>query len=318
VAALVMTNAFSGTTPQQPQAEPAPTKMPPPKTAAPQSDLVGDALTVDPCALIDPKPLQRFGETTVETDYGNFDRCDIVVQAGQREVDVRAELDAQPSPDLPPPGTVEKHSGNLAAVVRQKQQEDECDRVLVLSDHNRIRVAARYTNGTGSDLCAMAETATQKAVSVLAAGPIPRRTEPIAAASLARVDACSLLDAKALAVVPGLDIAHPDVGFGNWECDWNSTSSDASVALRFDRNQPLTAADGQPTKYGNRAAFVEREGDGPGTCVTRVVHRTYADPNGDPAVELVHLVVSGSGTAAELCRLTTQLARAAAGRLPRG
>ncbi|HEY0475674.1 MAG TPA: serine/threonine-protein kinase [Kribbella sp.] len=318
VAALVMTNAFSGTAPRQPQAEPAPTKVLPPKTAAPQSDPVGDALTADPCALIDPKPLQRFGETTVETDYGNFDRCDVVVQAGPRQVDVRTELDAQPSPDLPPPGTVEKHTGNLTAVVRQKQQDDQCDRVLLLSDHNRIRVAARYTEGTGGDLCAMAEAATNKAVSVLAAGPIPRRTEPISAVSLARVDACSLLDAKALALVPALDVSHPDVGFGNWECDWDSTSTNASVALRFDRDQPLTAADGQPTKYGNHAAVIESDGDGPGTCVARVVHRTYADPNGDPAVELVQLVVSGPGTTTELCRQTTQLARAAAGRLPRG
>jgi hypothetical protein len=108
------------------------------------------------------------------------------------------------------------------------------------------------------------------------------------------------------------------VGFGNWECDWDSTTSDASVQLRFDRNQPLTAADGQPTKYGNRSAFVEREGEGPGTCVVKVVHRTYADPNDQAAVELVQLVVSGPGTTTELCRLTTQLARAAAGRLPRG
>ncbi|MDX6249302.1 MAG: eukaryotic-like serine/threonine-protein kinase [Kribbellaceae bacterium] len=316
VVALVMTNAFSGTARQQPQAEPIP--GPPPTTAAPQLDPVGDALTVDPCALIDPKPLERFGETTVDTDYGNFGRCDVVVQSGQREVDVRAELEAQPTPDLPPPGTVEKHAGNVTAVARQRQEDDACERVLVLSDHNRIRVAARYTEGSGGDLCAMAETATKKAVSVLSAGPIPRRTEPLDAASLARVDACSLLDAKALSIVPGLDISHPDVGFGNWECDWDSTTSDASVQLRFDRNQPLTAADGQPTKYGNRSAFVEPEGEGPGTCVVKVVHRTYADPNDQTAVELVQLVVSGPGTTTELCRLTTQLARAAAGRLPRG
>jgi hypothetical protein len=50
----------------------------------------------------------------------------------------------------------------------------------------------------------------------------------------------------------------------------------------------------------------------------KVVHRTYADPNDQAAVELVELVVSGPGTTTELCRLTTQLARAAADRLPRG
>ncbi|GAA1639508.1 hypothetical protein GCM10009744_31270 [Kribbella alba] len=316
VVALVMTNAFSGTARQQPRAEPIP--GPPPTTAAPQLDPVGDALTVDPCALIDPKPLERFGETTVDTDYGNFGRCDVVVQSGQREVDVRAELEAQPTPDLPPPGPVEKHTGNVTAVARQKQEDDACERVLVLSDHNRIRVAARYTEGSGGDLCTMAETATKKAVSVLSAGPIPRRTEPLDAASLARVDACSLLDAKALSIVPGLDVSNPEVGFGNWECDWDSTTSNASVQLRFDRNQPLTAADGQPTKYGNRSAFVEREGEGPGTCVVKVVHRTYADPDDQAAVELVQLMVSGPGTTTELCRLTTELARAAAGRLPWG
>jgi hypothetical protein len=154
-------------------------------------------------------------------------------------------------------------------------------------------------------------------VAVVDAGAIPRRVTPIDKASLARTDACSLLDAKALALVPGVDGNHPDVGFGDWTCGWDSTTGDLSVDLRFDRDQPLTAADGRPTRLAGHSGFIAAGDDGPDTCVARIVHRPYADPYGHPANELVILKVSGPSSPNDLCRLTIELARAAAGKLPR-
>lgn len=273
-------------------------------------------MTVDPCALIDEKSLSRFGQTTLDPAYGNFDRCDVVVTGtGDQEVDVRAELNLPYTES--PRGEVQKFTGNLRTVTRVKSGGDDCERVLVLSDRTQIQVEARHTDGSGMDVCAMAEAVTQKAIGVLQAGPIPRRTEPLPATSLAQVNACTLLDNKALELIPGVDATHPDTSFGNWSCGWESTTSDLSVDLYFDRNQPLDASDGQPITVGGRSAFLSNENDGPKTCAVVIVYRTYVESNGQDAVELVTMSVGGSAKPASLCGLATKLAQAAVVKLPK-
>jgi hypothetical protein len=276
---------------------------------------VGDPLTVDPCALIGEQSLSRFGQTTLEPAYGNFDRCDVVVTGtGDQEVDVRAELNLPYTES--PRGAVQKFTGNLRTVTREQSGGDDCERVLVLSDRTQIQVEAKHTGGSGMDVCAMAEAVTQQAIGVLRAGPIPRRTEPLPATSLARVNACTLLDKKALQLVRGVG-PHPDTSFGNWSCGWDSTTSDLSVDLYFDRNQPLDSSDGQPITVGGRAAFLSNENDGPKTCAVVIVYRTYVESNGQDAVELVTMSVGGSAKPASLCGLATKLAQAAVLKLPK-
>jgi len=283
--------------------------------STPVAEPVGNQLTVDPCALIDEASLRRFGETTLEPDYGNFDRCDVVVTKAASEIDVRAEFDL-PADEMPP-GVMQKFTGNLTAVVREQAEDGECARVLMLSDHKQVLVDARHTDGSGLDVCTMAEAVTQKAIGVLQAGPIPRRRQPLPAASLAHVDACSLLNNTALELIPGVDATHPATSFGGWECGWDSTTSDLSVDLRFDRDQPLDASDGRPVKLAGRSAFLQSEDDGPGTCAVRMVYRTFLDPSGQDAVELVQVVASGPGTPTSLCRLVTKLGQVAATQLPK-
>lgn len=42
---------------------------------------LGDQRTADPCALIRTEPFDRFGSTTLEPDYGSFNRCDVLIDA---------------------------------------------------------------------------------------------------------------------------------------------------------------------------------------------------------------------------------------------
>ncbi|RZT28674.1 serine/threonine protein kinase [Kribbella sp. VKM Ac-2569] len=299
VVAVLIGRAVSG--PSEPSA--APTTA----VAGP----VGDPLTVDPCALIDEASLSKFGEATLETAYGNFDRCDVVVNGvSDQQVDVRAEFD-QADNELPQ-GAVEKFTGNVREVVRARAEDGDCARVLVLSDGTHVVVEARHTDGSGMDVCAMAEAVTQKAIGVLKAGPIPRRTQPLPAASLAHLDACTLLDNHALELIPAVDATNPDTSFGGWSCGWESTTSDLSVDVRFDRDQPLDASDGRPVTMSGRSAFMSSEDDGPGTCAALIVFRKYAD-----TVELVRVIARGPGTQTSLCGLATKLGQAVATKLPR-
>ena len=277
--------------------------------------LLGDSRTVDPCALADAAALARFGETELDKDYGNFDRCDVLVTTGPDSVvDVKIELSNVPAPETP----TQVRTIGAIKVIEEPREGDVCDRALVLP-HERptVRIEAHETEEEGSKapLCQIADVATARAAGVLNRGPVPRRPQPLPKQSLAQYDACALLSPDALDEVPGIDASDPDVGFGNWDCDWHSTTRDLDVSLRFDRHQPLTAEDGHPTLLRGFRAFVEPDWDGKGTCAVRTVYRTYPDEDGRPAVELVLLSVGGEWPTDRLCSLATRLSDAAAGSL---
>jgi hypothetical protein len=305
--ALVVVALFVGFLVTRPSAQPA----------AAQPATIGDPRTADPCGLMNPTTLSRFGSDDLDPAYGNFDRCDVLVQAGGGTVDVEDQFQTSASAD-PLPGSVQR-VGSVGVVRGTLDTANaECLRTIVLTDQNRVIVQARVTSDRSTaDLCAMADSATTTAVGVLDKSGVPRRTVPADARSLATVDACHLLNASDLAVVPGIDATQADAGFGDWECGWSSNSTNTTVDVRFDRNSPLTASDGTPIQVGSRPAFMMPADDGPGTCAVEVEHRTYTDPNADQIAEIVRVAVQGgSQLQSQLCGTATQLANSAAAKLP--
>ncbi len=278
--------------------------------------VLGDPRTADPCALTDAGAVSRFGNgtTTYESAYGNFNRCDVIVTlSGGTRVQVKVELDKPASPE----GTMEK-VGALR-VFRQPENNGYCDRTVLLADQNRVTITAKLLPGRepgSADLCAIADAATGHVVTVLGRGAIPRRAAPADAASLARMDACPLLDSNALTRVLGADVSAPEAGFGDWECRWDSNTSKLSVLLAFDRNIPLDATDGRHLRLGGHDVYITPEADEP-DCLAQVVHRRdFFDANGKPADELLKIVVRGPQTPDQLCGPATELAAAAAAKLP--
>ncbi|MFI0410017.1 serine/threonine-protein kinase [Actinomadura sp. 3N508] len=283
------------------------------------ASLIGDPRTADPCALADPAALGRFGEAELDNDYGNFDRCDVLVNDA---VDVRIGMASGSGPEAGRGGPA--RTMGRVRVLAEAPEKDECGRMLVLPSPDggtTISIDARQVEeprpgDAPAPLCPIADTAVASAAAVLNRGPIPRRTPPFPPRSLAHKDACTMLGNDALDAVPGIDAGDPEVGYGGWNCEWHSTTQDIQVKLRFDRGQPLTAEDGSPTRFGAHRAFVEPDGEGEGTCLVRVVHRTYADQHGDDAIEMLFLVVQGDPSTERLCSMATRLGGAAAARLP--
>ncbi|MGA8113603.1 MAG: serine/threonine-protein kinase, partial [Actinocatenispora sp.] len=283
-----------------------------PQPATPAA--IGDPRTADPCALLDRAAMGRFGTADLETDYGNFNRCDVIVRSsGGDEVDVRVEF--EPSDPDDAASFARPGPGGTLGILREREDDGTCDRTLLLPDHNLVALTVEQDGDGSRDLCPLADVATRRAASVLARGPVPRRRALAPAGSLARVDTCSLLDPAALASAPGVTTRSADRGFGGWECWWDSDTTDLSIQLRFDRDQPLTARDGPAHRWHGRSAVVEPAGDGDGTCLARVQQRSYR-MRGRPTAEFVFLVVSGRFQASRLCELAGGLARAAAARLP--
>ncbi|MFI6343958.1 protein kinase [Streptomyces sp. NPDC050560] len=276
--------------------------------------LIGDHRTADPCALVDPRALGGYGDAALDPAYGNFDRCDVIVDTGKGDpVDVEVVFEATgESAGKPRP---------LIAGVTQVDlppESGECGRTLLPGGDRGtgITVLAKQDDkggagGAPAPLCRMTATAVDSAAKVLAGGTLRRRSPEPPAASLVRQDACTLLTAKDLEAVPGIDARHPEIGFGHWDCEWESTTNDMWVDLRFDRGQPLSADDGPLTRVAGHQAAVEPDEEGDGTCVVRVVHRSYRDQGGDSVVETVNVTVGGGSSGDALRHTATGLARAA-------
>ncbi|MWA02631.1 protein kinase [Actinomadura sp. LD22] len=307
--ALALTPLFSGGgSADQPEADRTGT--------AAGASLIGDPRTADPCALASAAALGRFGDTDLDGHYGNFDRCDVLVSSRKDGlVDVMLEFDDRADPE---PGSRTRTVGRIG-VEEEPPGGDECVRTLRLPGKDAgtaIDVVAQQEDGGPAQLCAIADVAAAGATAVLNRGALPRRSPPLDAASLARQDACTLLDARALDVVPGIDATDPRVDFARWGCSWHSTTRDIQVKLRFDQGQPLTADDGRPTVLGGFHTYVDPGGDGDGSCLARLVYRTHTARYGGKAVEVVNVVVQGKAPSKQRCSLATTLASSAARSLP--
>lgn len=292
-------------------------------SAPPRAATIGDARTADPCGLINAADYRSFGPVKLAAEYGNFDRCDVLVSAknGDDLGDVEVELDTGPA-DPPAKGDRTTRDGVLQIRRVKPTDPDECDRALLLPDKNVVYITAKRAGPPPATMnwCGAADIATTKAAQALNQGPVPRRVAPPAAKSLARAHACELLPAAELAQVPGLGGAEADPGFGDWKCSWTSPKGKPEVDLTFDRGNPLQAPDdGKATTVAGRTAFIQAgdAGDGPGTCTIVVVQRHYKHSDGEKAEELVDFEVRGPGAMDERCGQAQTLATAAMSRLPR-
>lgn len=274
-------------------------------------DLLADQRGIDPCALIDAKALGRFGTIDLNPYYGDFARCDVLINPGPNQVDVKVEFDNTPAPT----GRVQTMNG--VQVVTNPASAGQCDMSLVMP-HGNIDITAKVDDGNGpADLCEIADTATATAVSIVAKGAIPKRTVQLSPKSLLYSDACGLLDNDALSLFPGVDALHPQPDFGNWGCVWESTTKSEHLTLRFDYDDPQNAADGQPLTIAGRAAFDKGTNYGDRSCEIAVVADQFRDENDALKDELLLVVVAGDLPQDQMCAQARTLAAPAAAKLPK-
>jgi eukaryotic-like serine/threonine-protein kinase len=280
-------------------------------------DLIGDAASADPCALIDAEALGAYGETRFDTDNANFNRCDLLIDTPTGDVEVVAyfyRTDREPKSEA----TVEM-VGPIG-VHSEEGEHDECDRTLVLPDgHHFVALSAEQDSSGESDLCPVADTAVEGALAVLQEGQVPRRKTEPAPESLFFVDICGLLDDEALERFPGVDADEPVSGFADWECYWSSTTSDMDVKVEFDRGEPLGDDDGERLVLSGRDAFNGGDSWGEDSCMVSVAYRRFPSLDGDgtTTAEYVRLRVSGKeDPLEELCAVAVDLAEPLAAALP--
>ncbi|MDO0930963.1 serine/threonine-protein kinase [Streptomyces sp. DG2A-72] len=280
------------------------------------SALIGDPHTADVCALADPDALDQFGTAKVDVDYGNFDRCDMLVSVDDKtRIDVSIQLRRGSPPETSKPSSTIGRIG-----IREEEAEsDEC-KLLLTSDGDtedtlvgiRVNMGDGSVNGGNATLCTVANKAAESAANILDKGPVPRRDPGYKRASLAWANACELLDAKALSVVPGLKVDVPVVGVADWSCEWSSDVDGLDTEIAFFRDQPRSAADGadEVTLSGYRTVI--EPGDDGDACSAFVEYRQYSGQDAETAAEMVRLDVGGERSTDQLCGMATRLAGSAA------
>jgi hypothetical protein len=289
----------------------------PGQSRLPSQALIGDPHTADVCDLADPAALDQFGEAEVDVDYGNFDRCDVLVGVDDKtRIDVSIQVRRGPPPETSKPSTTIGKIG-----IREEESEsDEC-KLLLTPDGDTAAdplVGIRVNMGEGSvvggtaTLCTVAHKAARSAAEVLNRGPVPRRSPAYPQASLAWANACELLDAKALSVVPGVKADVPDVGVANWSCEWSSEVDDLRTEVSFFRDQPRSGADGSTVTLSGYRTVVEPDDD---SCSAFVEYRRYSGQDAETAAEMVRLDLHGQRPVDKLCELVTDLAASAAAAL---
>ncbi|MEV0218356.1 serine/threonine-protein kinase [Streptomyces sp. NPDC050704] len=282
--------------------------------------LIGDPHTADVCALADTAALDQFADAGVhkDVDYGNFDRCDVLVGIDDK---IRIDVSIRLLQGSPPEGVKPSRTIGRISVLEDEADSDECNRLLTADGNTedtlvqiRVNMGKGVVNGGNATLCTVAEKAATSAAEVLDAGPVPRRASAYPQASLAWANACKLLDAEALSVVPGLRTDVPDAGIANWGCEWSSTVDGLDAEVSFFRDQPKSAQDGAVLTLSGYRTVVESNDDGD-TCTAFVEDHRYSGQDAETAAEMVRLDVGGERPTDKLCGMAKDLAASAAARL---
>ncbi|MFD8455904.1 serine/threonine-protein kinase [Streptomyces antimycoticus] len=276
---------------------------------------VGDARTADPCKLLNAASLSRFGETVIDPDYGEIDRCDVLLhgESGDDIADVQLNFDADP----PEPGgdVPTRRIGNVTVGAFQREG-DECVRNIASADRKQIWIITERLAAPAPDPCQLGDAATDYAISVLDHGQVPRRSGQSVASSLVSRHACRLLDGDELERTAGVRVKDRDPGFGDWRCEWADGSSDTGVELEFTRDNGFSPEGEERAKIAGKPSSVSPEEWGDDSCLVRMLHRSYRNSLGDDTVELMSLNVYGPKPTQKLCRTAKALAATAAKKLP--
>jgi hypothetical protein len=246
---------------------------------AAKPDVIGlgpDPAAVDPCAAISTNALRFYGQPFVDPEVLNFSSCVVTTELKDGSGQVQTVLELARRDPYPSRQIVE---GEMGEMERPDISDGQCERSISLPDTNRI-IATSHSNERAEDapICAFAESVLTDAVALVNKGPLPQRSWTWPADSLARVDACTLLEATAVSKALGAPDDQPRQELGGWECTWEGKGNQNDLKVSYTREWPMETDDELTvprTSIGGRSAFVIPETGNKAVCKVMVVHRHY-------------------------------------------
>ncbi|MGW0516317.1 hypothetical protein [Crossiella sp. NPDC003009] len=266
---------------------------------------------LDPCSLVAPEALSRFG-TQVPGPELNFDDCRFALRNGVAELTVTlasgGRLASANAADQLGFELVERDG---VRVGRAKAVADSCGSVVLLPD---LRYVTVDVSGADAQLCEVAEAAAESVRTVLRAGGVRTRAYP--PNSLAGVDPCPLVPAGLAAKVPGIDTPQPNGDGNRHVCQWGGRHPDSpSLLVTFSVVDPDPATPAAEERIGGRDSLVRAQPAGgglPPSCRVDTRHIRF----GQNYLENARVAVYSALPAEENCPLAREVATEVWPKLP--
>ncbi|MBW4721974.1 DUF3558 family protein [Saccharothrix obliqua] len=299
---------------------PNPTPWTTPKPDPTAAALLGDLPTLDPCGLVDPADVARFGAAEAGP-VESLDHCAVkLTTPGGALLDVSAGLLDEVATEGELNAEVRTYSGGLRIAV-EKGDTARCARRLVFSDLITLTVSVDNFSGgavTAAGMCDVADVATEAvARRVLAKEVRHRAFQP---KSLGRIDPCTAVTPSSVARVPGLATAKVRRYPAAHQCRWSPDGTAAPPRMRvtFSAGVPsqpdgknVTAED-----VAGRPATVSRSGGGSVVlCGVETAHIPFEGGVRELAIVTVTLPPGGQVDAA--CEAAKAIAGDVWSKLPR-
>lgn len=277
-------------------------------------DKSGDAAreaSWDPCKLLGAGSLDAFGTARTDGDRAGFETCFATVSNGDgvSEVEVRMYVDEDPD------GSGSDQAGGVT--LYSSQTDEDCSREVVFGEGDRYNLSfeARRLEGSGADLCDLAEAVAVRTAGLVAADDLPVRTAlPMRGSAIGR-NTCDLPSDSALRTSLDIDdLVSPQREFAEWDCKWDGDEG-RYLRLLFERNEGYAPDDGTRLSMSGHVAYERGDAWGEG-CLVDVVAAEGSSPDGDGRVsELLRVHLTGESDQDTLCEDAVTVARSAAAAL---
>jgi hypothetical protein len=265
----------------------------------------------DPCKLLGGGALNGFGTARIDSDRGEFQVCDATVSSGSgvSEVELTMFVDEDPS------GSGSDQGGGVT--LYSSEGDDECSREVVFGAGDRYNLSfeARQVEGSGADLCGMAQAVADRSAALAAADDLPVRTALPMPGSVIGRNTCDLPSDSVLRTALDIDdLVSPQREFAEWDCKWDGDGG-RYLRLLFQRDEGYTPDDGTRASLSGHVAYQRGDAWGEG-CLVDVVAQEGPSPEGDGRVsELLRVHLTGESDQETLCADAVTVARSAAAAL---
>lgn len=266
---------------------------PRPRDRGVSSAVLGELSTLDPCGLLEPRRLDRFGEVsraaTVSLDYCLFH---VRPESGGLLQLAVGRLHHVDPGKLTADNPVHRVGG--LRLVREPPVPEHCTWQVLFSDGVTMSADVDLLSGSpGTGLCELAEAGARSSAEKVLAGDVEHRDFP--PNSLAGVDPCALLPTSTVRRIDGLERAERRASPAGHRCRWGGGSIRVpSVELMITAGDPPRRRDATAVveRTGGRRTVVDIVGDDPGTglCSAETGHIPFGAPGGGE-VEVAMLVV---------------------------
>jgi hypothetical protein len=265
----------------------------------------------DPCKLLGAGSLDRFGTTRIDSDREGFQTCYATVSngSGVSEVELRMYVDEDPDGSGSDQGD--------GVTLYSSETDEDCSREVVFGTDDRYNLSfeARSLEGSGADLCALAQAVADRTVPLAAADDLPFRTAlPMPGSAIGR-STCDLPSDSALRTSLDIDdLVSPQREFAEWDCKWDGDEG-RYLRVLFERNEGYDPEGGTRTSMSGHAAYERGDAWDEG-CLVDVVAGEGPSPEGDGRVsELLRVHLTGESDREALCEDALAVARSAAAAL---